>query len=171
MKKFITLIICILLLLSASACKTSVSKPSDNSSKPNTENSISLIRALRGTDNIFIIKSLSIVHEYGADKTEITDSNDWTFLGKYTYSHIYPSEELSVLFTFPGTNIIQIDNSGEQLYLMKDGSIVKQEMCGDSEVTNRTYEVYQAEEKYMLNEEKLITLLKKYDNSITDKTR
>ena len=158
MKKFITYIICMLLLLSASACTTSDSKPSDNSSKSNTENSISLIRALRGTDNISVIKSLSIVHEYGTDKTEITDSNDWTFLEKYTYIHIYPSEELSVLFTFPGTSIIQIDDVGEQLYLMKDGSIVKQEMCGDSGVDNRTYEVYRAEGKYMLNEEKLITL-------------
>ena len=139
MKKFITFIICMLLLLSASACTTSDSKPSDNSSKANTENSISLIRALRGTDNISVIKSLSIVHEYGTDKTEITDSNDWTFIEKYTYSHIYPSEELSILFTFPGTNIIQIDDVGEQLYLMKDGSIVKQEICGDSEVTNITY--------------------------------
>ena len=46
---------------------------------------------------------------------------------------------------------------------MKDGSIAKKEMCGDSEVTDVSYELYRAEEKYMLNEERLIELLKKYN--------
>lgn len=168
MKK-LAILICVLLLLSASACKSSDSKQSDDAPKSNAENSVTLIRALRGTDNISVIKSLSILHEYSANETEITDSSDWAFLEKYTYSHIYPTEELHEVFTFPKTNIIQIDDFAEQLYLMKDGSIVKREMCGDSGVEDVPYEVYKAEEKYMLNEEKLIALLKKYDNSITGK--
>lgn len=171
MKKFLMCIICLLSILSISSCSTIDLQPNDFSSALSSEKGVTLIGALRGTDNISSIKSLSIVHEYGADKTEITDSNDWTFLEKYTYSHIYPSEELSVLFSFPGTNIIQIDDVGEQLYLMKDGSIVKREMCGDSKVEDVPYEVYKAEEKYILNEEKLIALLEKYDNSITYEKR
>ena len=56
---------------------------------------------------------------------------------------------------------------------MKDGSIAMKQMCGDSEVEEVSYEVYKADDQYMLDEKRLIELLKKYNsydgnlNSIT----
>ena len=51
------------------------------------------------------------------------------------------------------------------MYLLKDGSIVKKEMCGDSGVPESEvpYELYTANNDSTLTEERLIELLKKYD--------
>ena len=55
----------------------------------------------------------------------------------------------------------------------KDFAIQMKQMCGDSEVEEVSYEVYKADDQYMLDEKRLIELLKKYNsydgnlNSIT----
>ncbi len=165
MKRILIFIICALLIISVSACKPLDLHQRDNSSELSSQNSRTLIRRLTGTDNIQLIESLSILYLYSPETTAITENKDWTFLEKYAYSHIYPGEELHELFTFPSKiSIIEIKYNGfeNQVYLMKDGSIVIKEMCGDSEVDEVTYEVYKADEKFALNEENLKRLIEKY---------
>lgn len=166
MKKIFLFALCITLLICLSACNSSPSQQNNNSFEiTQAANEIPLIRTLTATDTVDAIKSFEIIHEYNPTPTEITDKNDLKFLEKYTYSHIYPSDKLHELFLFPNNYriIIKLNASENTLYLMKDGSIVKQQMCGDSGVTDVPFEVYTADNQYMLTHEKLIELLKKYD--------
>ena len=170
MKKVLAFLICALLILSASACGSLEVKEDNNSVNSSSEYSEILI-------NYSLLSSISIHNVYDEELARIPVKEDWAFLSKYTKSHTLPKEENHKLFAYPDTHIIHfniISDEGEEvvfekIYLLKDGGIVKRQMCGDSGVTDVPYELYKAEEKYMLNEEKLITLLKKYDNSITDK--
>ena len=110
---------------------------------------------------------------YDEELIRIPVKEDWAFLSKYTKSHTLPKEEKHKLFAYPDTHIIHfniISDEGKEVvfvkvYLFNDGSIVKRQMCGDSEVEDVPYEVYKAEEKYLLTEEKLNQLLKKYDGN------
>ncbi|MBQ0083732.1 MAG: hypothetical protein KBS52_03080 [Clostridiales bacterium] len=79
-----------------------------------------------------------------------------------------PADKLEELFVFPDTHTIQIKTSFSTvcLYVMKDGRIVKQVMCGDSEVQEKDYEVYSADEKHLMTKQRLTDLLKKYENTI-----
>ena len=166
MKKIFLFALCGVLMICLSACGTSTSQQTDVSSEiTQNENERTLIRALTANDTVDAIKSFEITHEYSPTPTEITDKNDLKFLEKYTYSHVYPSDKLHELFLFPDNYFITIKANGSEskLYLMKDGNIVKQQMCGDSGVTDVPYEVYTADSQYMLNQENLIDLLKKYD--------
>lgn len=176
MKKYFLLTICVLLLFCLSACNLTQSAQGDNSSEGiQNENEASLIRALTATDDVAAIQSFEIINEYSANTTIISDNNDLNFLKKYYYSHIYPTDELHKLFTFPNNQIInvKVNDYINTLYLMKDGSIAMKQMCGDSEVEEVSYEVYKADDQYMLDEKRLIELLKKYNsydgnlNSIT----
>lgn len=159
MRRCLSVIIFLLMVLSISACEK------NNLSRSDFEGSGTLARALTGADNIQIIERLSILYKCNPEATAITDNKDWTFLEEYTYSHVYPNEELQELFTFPSKiSIIEVEINGfnEQLYLMNDGSILKRTMCGDSEVKDISYDVYKTEEKNYLNEEKLKKLIEKY---------
>ncbi len=166
MKKIFLFALCSVSLVCLTACSSFPSQQSNISSKiSQTKNQITLIRTLTATDTVDAIQSFEITHEYSPTPTEITDKNDLKFLEKYTYSHIYPSDKLHELFLFPDNYFItiKVSVSESKLYLMKDGSIVKQSMCGDSAVTDIPYEVFTADNQYMLNQKKLIELLKKYD--------
>lgn len=166
MKKIFSLAICVLLLFCLSACKLTQSTQNNDLSKSiQNENKASLIRALTATDDVTAIQSFEIINEYSANPTMISDNNDLNFLKKYYYSHTYPTDELHKLFTFPNNQIInvKVNDYINTLYLMKDGSIAMQQMCGDSEVEEVSYEVYKADNQYMLDEERLIELLKKYN--------
>ncbi len=168
MKKVLAFLICALLILSASACGSLEVKEDNNSVNSSSEYSEILI-------NTNLLSSISIHNVYDEELIRIPVKEDWAFLSKYTRSHTLTKEETNKLLVYPDTHIIYlntISDGGEEvvfgkIYLLKDGGIVKRQMCGDSGVTDVPYEIYKAEEKYMLNEEKLITLLKKYDNSIT----
>lgn len=165
MKKLFSIILCVTMLVCLAACKTP-SAPTNNSSEINqNEYELTLIRALTATDDVSSIQSFEIIHEYSSDGTIISDSTDLKFLEKYTYSHIYPSDKLHELLLFPNTYIINItiNDTVNKVYLLKDGSIVKSQMCGDSEVTDIDFDVYTADSQYMLTQERLIELLKKYD--------
>lgn len=172
MKKVLAFLICALLILSASACGSLEVKEDNNSVNSSSEYSEILI-------NTNLLSSISIHNVYDEELIRIPVKEDWAFFSKYTRSHTLTKEETNKLLVYPDTHIIYlntISDDGEEvvfekIYLLKDGGIVKRQMCGDSGVTDVPYELYKAEEKYMLNEEKLITLLKKYDNSITDKKR
>lgn len=171
MKKILTFIICLLLILSASACRSLDSQLNDVSSELSSENDRTLIRALTGSDDISLIENLSIIHHNNSAETKINNSKDWAFLKKYVYFDTVSAEERNNLIASSKTNLIKIGVSEQEKYLLKDGSIIIQEMCGDSGVKeeDRNFEIYKAEEKYMLNEQKLIDLLEKYDNSLTNK--
>ena len=168
MKKVLAFLICALLILSASACGSLEVKEDNNSVNSGSEHSEILI-------NANVLYSISIHNVYDEELIRIPVKEDWAFLSKYTKSHTLTKEETNKLLVYPDTHIIYlntISDDGEEvvfgkIYLLKDGGIVKRQMRGDSGVTDVPYELYKAEEKYMLNEEKLITLLKKYDNSIT----
>ncbi len=167
MKKYFLLTICVLLLFCLSACNLMQSTQSNNSSESvQNENKASLIRALTATDDVTTIQSFEIISEYSANTTIISDNNDLNFLKKYYYSHIYPTDELHKLFTFPNNQIInvKVNDYINTLYLMKDGSIAMKQMCGDSEVEEVSYEVYKADDQYILDEKRLIELLKKYNS-------
>jgi hypothetical protein len=120
--------------------------------------------------NTDLLISISIHNVYDEELVKIPVKEDWAFLGEYIQTGSLPKEENHKLLAYPDTHIIHlnmISDEGdevvyEKVYLFNDGSIAKQEMCGDSGVTDKTYDVYKAEEKYMLTKEKLNVLLEKY---------
>lgn len=166
MKKVLAFLICALLILSASACGSLEVKEDNNSVNSGSEYSEILI-------NTNLLSSISIHNVYDEELIRIPVKEDWDFLSKYTKSHTLPKEENHKRFAYPDTHIIHfniISDEGKEVvfvkvYLFNDGSIVKRQMCGDSGVTDVPYEVYKAEEKYLLTEEKLNQLLKKYDGN------
>ena len=166
MKKVLAFLICALLILSASACGSLEVKEDNNSVNSSSEYSEILI-------NTNLLSSISIHNVYDEELIRIPVKEDWAFLSKYTKSHTLPKEENHKLFAYPDTHIIHfniISDEGKEVvfvkvYLFNDGSIVKRQMCGDSEVEYVPYEVYKAEEKYLLTEGKLNQLLKKYDGN------
>ena len=134
--------------------------------KTTTQNEQTLIMALIGDDNTDAIDKIEILSGEYDVPVQISDKNDFAFLTQYYYSHLYPSEKFHELFLFPENSIMNVWINGAQsvMYLTQDGSIVIQEMCGDNGVEERNYEVYTAEDKYVLTEEKLSDLLKKYES-------
>ncbi len=170
MKKLIALIITFILILCLTACSSLKLKEDNNSVNSGSEYSEILI-------NANVLNSISIHNVYDEELARISVKEDWAFLSKYTRSHTLTKEETNKLLAYPDTHIIHlntISDEGEEvvfgkIYLLKDGSIVKRQMCGDSGVTDVPYDAYKAEEKYMLNEETLIALLKKYDKGINNK--
>lgn len=167
MKKIIyLLLVCVILVLSFSACRSSDVTEDNNSVNFGSEYSEILI-------NSNLLSSISIHNVYDKELVKIPVKADWDFLSKYTKSHTLPKEENHKLLAYPDTHIIHLNNIDEDgkeivfanIYLFNDGSIVKRQMCGDSKVEDVPYEVYKAEEKYLLTEEKLNQLLKKYDGN------
>ncbi len=185
MKKLLALFICILLMLSTSACKIFETELDDNSSQDNQLQAVfeseieldsNLLRALRGTNDITEIESLKIIYDNNSKEAVITDIKDWEFLKKYVDVDTVSYSEKEKLIASPKTSLLVIGRSEGTIYLLNDGRIIIQVMCGDSEVKeeDRNFDIYKAEEKYMLSESKLTELLKKYKSSSvktdTDKT-
>ncbi len=164
MKKLLLFTICILLALSMSACKNEDLQQNNASSQ---ENARTLIRALTGSDDASNINCLSIIPNNSSEEIQISNSNDWTFLEKYVYSNTITYSEKNSMVDSKKANLIKYGAFSEQLYLLNDGVIIKEEMCGDSGVKDeeRSFEVYKAEDKYMINEQKLLDLLNKYQTN------
>lgn len=175
MKKIFAIIICLLLALSASACKPSNLEPNNYSSDANGEMDVSselssqssrtLVRAWTGSDEVSSLKSLSIILYNNSFENKITNCEDWAFFEKYVYFDTVSESKKDELTDSGETNLIKIGISEQKYYLLKDGSIIIPEMCGDSGVMERYYEIYKAEKNYMLNEQKLYDLLKKYNDN------
>ena len=152
MKKLFILFICIILVLSCSACKSSKDIEDNSSINSCSEYSEILI-------NTDLLISISIHNVYDEELIRIPVKEDWAFLSKYTKSHTLTKEETNKLLVYPDTHIIYLNTISDEgkevvfvkVYLFNDGSIVKRQMCGDSGVTDVPYELYKAEEKYMLN--------------------
>ena len=89
------------------------------------------------------------------------------FIKKYTYAGELPQNEMHELFKYPDTKTASLKaNGGEKFFhILSDGRIAIKTMCGNSGVpeTERTYDIYTADNEYKLTEERLIELLKKYD--------
>ena len=170
MKKFLAFIICLLLILSASACTVSDTQSNDSSLQSSGENELdrNLLRALTGTNDVSKIKSLRIFHDNNLLTTAITNSKDWAFLEKYVYCYSVSYEEKEKLISGTKTNTIRIGTSDGTIYLLNDGSIIIPEMCGDSGVKteDRDFEIYKADKKYILDEKALNKLLEKYDTEV-----
>ncbi len=131
-----------------------------------------LLLALIGTNDVTKIEAFKITHKYGGATTDITDNTDLEFLKEYTYSHEYPMEDLHNLLIFPKNQLIQVisGNKKQTMYLMDNGSIALQVTIENDGVTETKYDVYTAGSEYMLTEDKLIELLKKYGVEIKDTT-
>lgn len=145
MKKLLSILICVVLCFAFSGCKN--------------EKKQTLINAMSGAEDISVIDSFQITHEYG-DPTVITDKKDYKFLEKYTYSHKYPADKVHEVFVFPGNRVgnASIDGETVNIYIAKEGNIVLQKNA----VTGVGFEVFTANEKISVTDEKLKKLLIKY---------
>ena len=165
MKRIFVLILSLCLVLGLCACKKEGSAKSNNSQANDSEEyKTTLIRNLTASEDVSNIESFKIEYKNAAEPIFVTDKNDLEFLKEYTYGGDFPTDRLKELYVYPPHCLITV-NESEKMYLLEDGSIAKEVMCGDSEVpeSERTYEIYTADKESRLTEEKLIALLKKYD--------
>lgn len=151
-------------------CSCKKAEPSQNNISVESnigEYKTTLIRNLTATENVGEIEKLEINYKNSTGTVFITDKNDLEFLLNYKYNGRFPTDRLHELYVYPPycVFIATVNGSKTTMYLLKDGSIAKKEMCGDSGVpeSERTYEIYTADDEYNLTEERLIELLKKYD--------
>lgn len=168
MKKVFVLVMVLGLCFGLCSCKKAEPTQSNNSVESNIyEYKTTLIRNLTATENVGEIESFAINYENSADTVFITDKNDLEFLLNYTYGGRFPTDRLHELYVYPPYCVLTATVNGYEttMYLLKDGSIAKKEMCGDSGIPESEvpYEIYTADNEYNLTEERLIELLKKYD--------
>ncbi len=168
MKRILALVMVLGLCFGLCSCKKA--EPNQNNTSVasnNQEYKPTLIRNLTATENVGEIESFAINYENSADTVFITDKNDLEFLLNYTYDGRFPTDRLHELYVFPSYCVFTatVNGSKTTMYLLKDGSIAKKEMCGDSGIPESEvpYEIYTADNEYNLTEERLIELLKKYD--------
>lgn len=95
----------------------------------------------------------------------INDKTNMTFLQKYTYSHYRTTnKDFANQLLKDKTNftleVVTKRQSKYYLYLMQDGSIAVEQMSGDSEVPDITYEFYTADKEHTLTKQKLDLALK-----------
>ena len=150
------------------SCKNSEPTQSNDSIESNIgEYKTTLVRDLTATENVGKIENFAIDYKNSTGTVFITDKNDLEFLLNYTYGGRFPTDRKHELYVYPPYCVFTVSVNGceNTLYLLKDGSIAKKEMCGDSGVPESevTYEIYTADNEYNLTEERLIELLKKYD--------
>lgn len=154
----IILVLCLCSLL----CSCHKTAPSQTDSTEQT----TLIRSLTATEQIENIDSVEIHSEMCAEPILITDKKDLTFLQKYTADGDFPADRLHELYIYPPycTLTVTVNGFEETLHLLEDGGIAKKVMCGDSGVpeAEKSYEIYTADRKYRLTEERLTRLLEKY---------
>ncbi len=126
-----------------------------------------LIRRITADDDLNNIGGIRVISSsctIGAPI--INDTSDMKFLQKYTYSHYRTTKkELENQLLKDKTNysfeVVTKNQSKYFLYLMQDGSIAIQQMCGDSEVSEISYDFYTADKEDMLTKEKLESLTSK----------
>ena len=87
-----------------------------------------------------------------------------TFLQNYTYSHSSTTKkalEQQLLKDKTNYSFEVVTQIGTKyfLYLMNDGSIATKQMCGDSQVSDISYDFYTADKNDTLTKEKVELLL------------
>ncbi len=168
--KIFAILFSVVVVLTFCSCKAK-DESSHTSSTPKTEKSSTIIdsqsvdtasetllRRISAAEDLNTIVSITILSD--TDNTAITDKVAMDFLKKYTFSHTREDKrenwdgwlkENSIL-----TLVVDTKTQGEYyLYLMQDGSIAIQVMCGDSEVPDLSYDFYVANKDDMLTKEKL----------------
>lgn len=162
MKKFLLVVVSILLVLSICGCKSTSVEENNNSSAPTSESTYPLFY------DISVIEDFEIWHGYEFDSTLITEKEDLEFLKEYKYAYTVFEEELDEVLAFTKTNILKFEFNGlgRTLYITKDGNIFEKVISGDSGVEGVEFSVFKAEGDYCLNEERMIELLKKYDSVV-----
>lgn len=158
------LILCLILCLGLCACQKAEPSESNNSnSNGSGEYKTTLIRNLTASEDVSNIESLKIEYKNAAEPIDVTEKNDLNFLKEYTYGGDFPTDRLHELYVYPPHCLITV-NESIKLYLLEDGSIAKQVMSGDSEVSEsqKTYEIYTASDENRLTENKIISLIDKY---------
>ncbi len=165
MKKLFVLIVIIVFSLNLCACQRTTPTESNNSNTNiSGEYKTTLIRNLTASEDVSNIESFKIEYKNVAEAVFITNKDDLMFLKEYTYGGDFPTDRLHELYVYPPHCLITV-NESIKLYLLEDGSIAKQVMCGDSGVpeSERTYEIYTASEENRLMENKIISLIDKYE--------
>ena len=170
MKKVFVLVMVLGLCFGLCSCKKAEPTQSNNLVESNIdEYKTTLIRNLTATENVGEIESFAINYKNSIGTVSIADKKDLEFLLNYTYGGRFPTDRLHELYVYPPYCLLTATVNGFEtsMYLLKDGSIVKKEMCGDSGVPESEvpYELYTANNDSTLTEERLIKLLKKYDGS------
>ena len=168
MKKVFVLVMVLGRCFGLCSCKKAEPTQSNNLVESNIdEYKTTLIRNLTATENVGEIESFAINYKNSIGTVSIADKKDLEFLLNYTYGGRFPTDRLHELYVYPPYCVFTANVNGSEntLYLLKDGSIAKKEMCGDGGVSESEvpYEIYTADNEYNLTEERLIELLKKYD--------
>lgn len=117
-----------------------------------------LLKRIIVSQDLNAIKNITISDATNDSTATITDKDKMAFLQKYEFSKTLTDkrENWDVWLKENSTLNLLVDTTmqGEyNLYLINDDSIAIQEMCGDSEVPEITYEFYVAEEKDRLTKE------------------
>ncbi len=132
----------------------------DNQLVTDAERTSVLLRTVTASDDLDNVKSIAILDETCIVLSTLIDKEDMEFLQKYTYSH-YRTDKRENWDEWLKNNSVLCLNVDTKtcgvssLYLMQDGSIAIQQMCGDSEVPEISYDFYIADEEDKLTKEKL----------------
>lgn len=157
MKKIIAIVLVCVFLLSLCGCKSGDTNSDITSEKPQY---ISLPK----------VEAIEVSTNATKKGTIITDKKDFEFLSKYYFEREIDMDEFSKLVDMSKVVLIKI-TADMVLYLLEDGRLIEPVMSGDSGVTERTFSVYTADKKSILNKANLEALLGKYKKSNdTDKT-
>ncbi|MBQ6884413.1 MAG: hypothetical protein IJN56_01600 [Clostridia bacterium] len=119
-----------------------------------------LLHRISANDDINTIECITVSDKTSTEFPTLINKQDMTFLQKYTYSHYRTDKRENWDGWLQENSILRLTvdtkNQGEYyLYLIQDGSIAIQQMCGDSEVPEISYDFYTANKENQLTKEKL----------------
>ena len=119
-----------------------------------------LLHRISANEDINTIECITISDKTSTEFSSLINKQDMTFLNKYTYSHYRTDKRENWDGWLQENSILRLTvdtkSQGEYyLYLIQDGSIAIQQMCGDSEVPEISYDFYTADKENTLTKEKL----------------
>ena len=170
MKKVIKIIAALfsaIVILTFCSCKTknnidSVSTvPVSKDDSSNVDNTTqTLLRRISANSDLDTIERIMICEETCTSVSPLMDKQNFVFLQKYTFSHTKTDkrENWPDWLKTNSTLTITINTKTQgtySLYLIGNGSIAIQEMCGDSETPEITYEFYTAKDEDVLKKENI----------------
>lgn len=167
MKKLIKLfaiLFSLFIMLICCSCKTKDNVNIASSTPAQKENSKTLLRVMSASGEIENIESITLLYEDGTTASQVINNKaDMEFLQKYTFSHSRTDkrERWDEWLKENKNFCIKVDTKIQgayQLYVMQDGSIAIQQMCGDSEVPEIAYDFYKADKENVLTKENFETL-------------
>lgn len=163
--KIFTVLFLIIIIFTFCSCKSSDKTPTTSSTPVTTKNTRTLLLAITASDDLNNIGGIKIVSSSCTIGSPIiSNTSDMAFLQNYTYSHSNTTKkalEQQLLKDKTNYSFEVVTQSGSKyfLYLMNDGSIATKQMCGDSQVSDVSYDFYTADKKDTLSKEKIELLL------------